>query len=62
MAQSKHDPGDAVPPGVAVEEPAPLSAEDLAVKRRLEKLGSEANSSEARGPQAEPNREGGRRA
>jgi len=33
------DPGDAVPEGVAVQEPAPLSEHDKAVKRRLEELG-----------------------
>jgi hypothetical protein len=33
------DPGDAVPEGVAVQEPAPLSEHDKEVKRRLEQLG-----------------------
>jgi hypothetical protein len=33
------DPGDAVPEGVAVQDPAPLSEQDKAVKRRLEELG-----------------------
>ncbi|MBV8574546.1 MAG: hypothetical protein JOZ58_05820 [Acetobacteraceae bacterium] len=37
-----HDPGDAVPPGVAVQEPAPLSDEDQKVRDRLdEKLSTE---------------------
>lgn len=36
---SARDPGDAVPEGVAVQEPAPLSEHDKAVKRRLENLG-----------------------
>ncbi len=35
------DPGDAVPPGVAVAEPAPLDAEAAAARERLEYLGSE---------------------
>ncbi|MFC7551767.1 hypothetical protein ACFQU7_04840 [Pseudoroseomonas wenyumeiae] len=40
LAQGRdRDPGDAVPEGVAVQEPAPLSEHDKAVKRRLEKLG-----------------------
>jgi hypothetical protein len=33
------DPGDAVPPGVAPTHPAPLTAEDRAVKWKLERLG-----------------------
>lgn len=33
-----HDPGDAVPPGVAVQEPAPLTAEDREARRSLERL------------------------
>jgi hypothetical protein len=37
-----HDPGDAVPPGVAVQEPAPLSDEDQKVRDSLEeKLSTE---------------------
>ncbi|MFC7737867.1 hypothetical protein ACFQX4_18990 [Roseomonas sp. GCM10028921] len=36
-----HDPGDSVPPGVAPLEPAPLSAEDKKVKRKLEELGKD---------------------
>lgn len=32
------DPGDAVPPGVAVQEPAPLSATERKARRSLEKL------------------------
>jgi hypothetical protein len=36
------DPGDAVPPGVAVQEPAPLDAEaEIARENLEEKLGSE---------------------
>jgi hypothetical protein len=34
----ERDPGDAVPSGVAVQHPAPLTAEDEAVKHRLEQL------------------------
>ncbi len=37
----ERDPGDAVPPGVAVETPEPLGEEDERVKERLEELGSE---------------------
>ncbi len=33
------DPGDAVPPGVAPQTPAPLTAEDEAVREQLELLG-----------------------
>ncbi|MFC4167112.1 hypothetical protein [Teichococcus aestuarii] len=33
-----HDPGDAVPEGVAVEQPVPLTPEEEEVKRKLEKL------------------------
>ena len=36
--QRERDPGDAVPPGVAVETNAPLDAEEEAVKERLEQL------------------------
>lgn len=32
-----HDPGDAVPPGVAPRTPAPLSGEDRKVKQKLER-------------------------
>ena len=35
-APVEHDPGDAVPPGVAVQSPAPLSAADQAVLETLE--------------------------
>lgn len=41
------DPGDAVPEGVAVEEPAPLTEHDKEVKRRLEELGSPQKASPA---------------
>ena len=37
---SGHDPGDAVPPGVAVKYPAPLSEKDRQIKRQLEELGA----------------------
>lgn len=37
-AIGNHDPGDAVPEGVAVQDPAPLSEDDKAVKRKLEAL------------------------
>jgi hypothetical protein len=33
------DPGDAVPPGVAVQEPAPLDAEAETARENLEQLG-----------------------
>jgi len=33
-----HDPGDAVPPGVAVQDPAPLTSADREAKRSLERL------------------------
>lgn len=32
------DPGDAVPPGVAVQDPAPLSPNDRKARRNLERL------------------------
>ncbi len=35
----EHDPGDAVPPGVAVQTPEPLTEEDEKVKETLEHLG-----------------------
>jgi hypothetical protein len=39
---SEIDPGDAVPPGVAVEEPAPLDVEAEAARENLEeRLGGE---------------------
>jgi hypothetical protein len=37
-ARTTHDPGDAVPPGVAVQDPAPLTSRDRKVKRGLERL------------------------
>ena len=37
----ERDPGDAVPPGVAVETPEPLSESDEQVKEQLEEIGSE---------------------
>ena len=47
-ARGARDPGDGVPPGVAVQSPAPLSTEDQAV---LEKLESEAPPAEGTEPQ-----------
>ncbi len=38
---SDHDPGDAVPPGVAPVEPVPLTDEDRRVREKLEHLGEE---------------------
>jgi len=35
-ARGTRDPGDGVPPGVAVQSPAPLSTEDQAVLEKLE--------------------------
>ncbi|MBC9208070.1 hypothetical protein IBL26_14590 [Roseomonas aerophila] len=46
----ERDPGDAVPPGVAVQRPAPLTPEDKAVKQRLEQLpGSHPRPAEPQG-------------
>ena len=39
MDDKEHDPGDAVPPGVAVKTPEPLSEEDKKVQEKLEHLG-----------------------
>ena len=40
MSEGKpHDPGDAVPPGVAVQTPEKLSETDEKVKEKLEHLG-----------------------
>lgn len=36
--ERRHDPGDAVPEGVAVEQPVPLTPQEEAVKRKLEEL------------------------
>ena len=36
--RASRDPGDAVPPGVAVQDPAPLSAKERRVRRNLERL------------------------
>ena len=36
--RSNRDPGDAVPPGVAVQDPAPLSPDDRKARRNLERL------------------------
>lgn len=51
-----HDPGDAVPPGVAVKYPAPLTAEDREMKRKLEELGHRPGDP----PPAEPGEPQGR--
>jgi len=40
-ASEERDPGDAVPSGVAVQDPEPLSSDDERVRHRLEDLGSE---------------------
>ncbi len=37
-ADTARDPGDAVPPGVAVQTPEPLSDNDRRVKEKLEDL------------------------
>ena len=46
------DPGDAVPPGVAVRHPTPLTEHDREVKRKLEHLGPQpgASGKETGGP------------
>lgn len=49
-ASDEHDPGDAVPPGVAVQAAAPLSAEDQAV---LEKLEEEPKAADPESQQAD---------
>ena len=36
---TERDPGDAVPPGVAPHEPAPLAAQDDQVRTQLDQLG-----------------------
>ncbi len=41
MTENDRDPGDAVPPGVAVQTPTPLSENDKAVKEKLEHLGDQ---------------------
>ena len=38
-AKGGRDPGDAVPPGVAVERPAPLTEQDQKAREKLERLG-----------------------
>jgi hypothetical protein len=47
-APGERDPGDAVPPGVAVQDAAPLAAEDQAVLEKLENEGPEAKDTEPR--------------
>ena len=37
--QREIDPGDAVPPGVAPQEPVPMTPQDEEVRRKLERLG-----------------------
>jgi hypothetical protein len=49
-APGERDPGDAVPPGVAVQSAAPLSAKDRAVLEKLENEGPEAKDTEQRPP------------
>ena len=49
---SDHDPGDAVPPGVAPVEPVPLTDEDRRVKEQLEHLG-EAETAQERWDEAD---------
>jgi hypothetical protein len=49
-APGERDPGDAVPPGVAVQSAAPLSTEDRAVLETLENEGSKAEDTEPRTP------------
>ena len=41
MADRERDPGDAVPPGVAVQTPEKLSENDEKVKEKLEHLGDQ---------------------
>ncbi len=41
MPANERDPGDAVPPGVAVQTPEPLSEDDKTVKEKLEHLGDQ---------------------
>jgi hypothetical protein len=41
------DPGDAVPSGVAVQQPAPLTEQERAVKRKLEEMPSSSGGSRA---------------
>jgi hypothetical protein len=40
------DPGDAVPSGVAVQHPAPLTEQEQAVKRKLEEMPAAAGGSQ----------------
>jgi hypothetical protein len=51
-SEARRDPGDAVPPGVAPEDPAPLTDEDRKVKRKLEQLGK--GDGDASSPPGEP--------
>ena len=44
-----HDPGDAVPPGVAVKHHPPLTRHDQEVKRKLEQLGPQYSDSSKEG-------------
>ncbi len=41
MAERDRDPGDAVPPGVAVQTPEKLGENDKKVKEKLDHLGDE---------------------
>ena len=47
-APGERDPGDAVPPGVAVQSAAPLSPEDQAVLEKLENEAPETEDTEPR--------------
>lgn len=40
MTQER-DPGDAVPPGVAPQTPAPLSENDKLIQKKLEQIGDD---------------------
>lgn len=40
-AGAKRDPGSAVPPGVAPEEPPPLGKQEMRAKRSLEQMAGE---------------------
>jgi hypothetical protein len=42
--RAARDPGDAVPPGVAPTQPAPLAAEDRKAKRKLDQMGAKATA------------------
>jgi hypothetical protein len=56
--KAARDPGDAVPPGVAPAHPAPLTAEDRKVKRKLEQMGGTEATAEPGIPQGRAETEG----